>query len=65
MSDKKISSGLKAAIKAAGTKAALARALGITPQSIERWERIPRDRIVEIERVLGVPRATLAPELYK
>ncbi len=65
MNDRKISSGLKAAIKAAGTKANLARACGVTPQTIQRWHQIPRDRIVQLEKALGVPRETLAPELYK
>ena len=43
----------------------LARDLKITAQSINKWKRIPRSRIVAVERVTGVPREKLAPELYR
>jgi len=57
--------GLQIAIKAAGSMRGLARLLGIAPQSIVRWKSgIPAERIVEVERVTGVPRAVLRPDLY-
>ena len=65
MARKKTPIGLRRAAKAAGSKSALARLIKITPQAMTRWTRIPRKRIVEIERVTGVPREKLAPELYK
>ena len=57
--------GLKRAAKAAGSKYALARLLGITAQSLNKWNRIPRKRILQIEKLTGVPREKLAPELYR
>jgi len=57
--------GVRRAIKAAGGLMVLARDLKITAQSINKWKRIPRSRIVAVERVTGVPREKLAPELYR
>jgi len=56
--------GLKAAIKAAGGTEALARALGINPSAVAQWERVPAERIVQIERLANVPRNVLRPDLY-
>lgn len=57
--------GLKRAAKAAGSLAALARLLGITSQSLQKWKRVPRKRILQIEKLTGVPREKLAPELFR
>lgn len=56
--------GIEKAVKAKGSIAALARAIGITRAAICQWDRIPADRIVEIERLTGVPRSELRPDLY-
>ena len=53
------------AIEKAGGLRALARQLGIAHQSILQWERAPAERIVEIERVTGVPRQELRPDLFE
>lgn len=58
-------SPLEKAIAAAGNASELARRLGISVQSIQQWKRIPAERIVEIERVTGIPREELRPELYE
>ena len=55
---------LKAAIIAAGGLTKLAFSIGIKPQAIVKWKRIPRDRIIAIEKATGIPRKQLAPELY-
>ena len=62
---KKRPAGLTKAIKAAGGLSALARLLDITPQSIIKWTRVPRKRILQIERLTLVPRQELAPDLWK
>lgn len=38
------------AIKLAGGRQALADALGITPQAITQWPRIPAERLGEVSR---------------
>lgn len=57
--------GLKKAIEAAGGAAQLAKALGINRQVIYRWPQVPSRRIVDIERLTGVPREELRPDLYR
>jgi DNA-binding transcriptional regulator YdaS (Cro superfamily) len=58
-------SGLRKAIKAVGTRYQLAKLLGLKPASIQGWDRIPYERIVEVEKITGVPREELRPELYR
>jgi DNA-binding transcriptional regulator YdaS (Cro superfamily) len=53
-----------AAITAAGSVAALARALGIKPQAVSQWTKIPTERILDVERATGIARAELRPELF-
>jgi DNA-binding transcriptional regulator YdaS (Cro superfamily) len=57
--------GLKAAIKAVGSVRELARLLGITHQAIQQWEKVPAERMLEIERVTGICRERLRPDLYR
>lgn len=56
---------LMEAIEIAGGVRALARSLGITHQAIKRWHKVPADRLVDIERVTGVDRRKLRPDLYQ
>ena len=56
---------LKAWIKAErGRLAKLAAACGITHSAVWQWERVPQDRILVVEKVTSIPRATLRPDLY-
>jgi DNA-binding transcriptional regulator YdaS (Cro superfamily) len=55
---------LERAIKAAGGAGSLGAALGITPQAISQWEEVPPLRVLAVERVSGVPRHELRPDLY-
>lgn len=59
-----MNTGIEKAAGAAGSVAELARRLGITRSAIAQWDKIPAERVVEIERVTGVPRAELRPDLY-
>jgi hypothetical protein len=56
--------GLTKAIKAAGNGAALARELGITRSALSQWRRVPQQHIIAIERITGVHRKVLRPDLY-
>lgn len=57
--------GVRKAKKAARSGAALARGLGITRAAVNEWDRVPADRVVEVENLTGVPREELRPDLYR
>ena len=57
--------GLRAAIKAAGSKYRLAQLLGLTPASVQVWRRVPAERVVDVEKATGVSRTKLRPELFE
>lgn len=55
---------IQKAIEAAGTSKELARRLGITPQALSQWKRVPPLRALLVERVTGIPRHELRPDIY-
>ena len=57
---------LKRALKEAGGLSALAARLGITPQAVSQWRRVPAARVIAVERATAgaVPRSQLRPDLY-
>lgn len=62
-------SALSRAKELAGGATGLARAIAkpsspITPQAISQWKKVPADRVIDVERVTGVSRAELRPDLY-
>jgi TorA maturation chaperone TorD len=56
--------GLEEAIRAVGGVTELARRIGISQPSVSNWSRIPAERVLAVETVSGVARATLRPDLY-
>ena len=65
MSTPYVDAGLKKAIAKAGSVRALGRLLGIQHSAILEWKRVPYERILDVERVTGVQREELRPELYR
>ena len=55
---------LRKAIDRAGGKRALARELGIAHQAVSKWQKVPVLRVLEIERLTGVSRHDLRPDVY-
>ena len=49
---------------AAHSGAELARALGLTRQAIYQWDRVPSKHVLRVEKITGVPRQRLRPDLY-
>lgn len=56
--------GLSEAIRAVGGVSELSRQIGISQPSVSNWIRIPAERVISVEAVTGVDRATLRPDLY-
>jgi len=59
----------EAARVAAGGPSELARRLNaagkrISPQAVGKWERVPAERVLDVEAVTGVSRHDLRPDLY-
>jgi DNA-binding transcriptional regulator YdaS (Cro superfamily) len=54
------------AIRASGGLAALAKALGISPQAVDKWRRkgVPAERVLAVEATSGISRHELRPDLY-
>jgi DNA-binding transcriptional regulator YdaS (Cro superfamily) len=55
---------LQRAIAHAGGQRALGRALGITAQSLRKWHKAPAERVLDIERITGISRELLRPDIY-
>lgn len=48
-----------------GAKAKLARGLNLTHSAIWQWRgRVPVHRLLDVERLTGIPREALRPDLY-
>ena len=62
MSDK--AAALRRAIERAGGQAEFARLIGITAQAVSQWDEVPPLRVLAVERVSGVSRCELRPDLY-
>jgi DNA-binding transcriptional regulator YdaS (Cro superfamily) len=62
-----LSSPLKAlerAKQSIGGYRTLAATLRITPQAVSQWKRVPVTRVLDVERITGVPRHELRPDFY-
>lgn len=58
------STALERAIDAAGGLTKLAESLGVTKQAVAQWDEVPPLRVLAVERVSGVSRHELRPDLY-
>jgi hypothetical protein len=56
--------GKEAVLEVCGGLKPLADALGISSAAVSKWKKIPRGRVVEIERLTGVPRYVQLPDLH-
>lgn len=49
-----------------GGQVGLAKALGVSAQAITKWKdsRVPAERVLDFERVTGIPRHRIRPDIY-
>ena len=50
--------------KTHGLISLLSRNLGITPGAVSQWRRVPAERVLEVERITGVSRHDIRPDIY-
>lgn len=55
---------LKRAIKARGNAVLLSDDLKITPQAIYQWDKCPAERVLDVERLTGISRHELRPDIF-
>jgi DNA-binding transcriptional regulator YdaS (Cro superfamily) len=46
-----------------GLPAKLAYSLGLTRAAVLKWKQVPAERLVDIERITGIPRHQLRPDI--
>lgn len=56
---------LEFAIQASGSVAKFAEKIGVSRQVVYLWDKIPAERVVEVEKATGIPREFLRPDLYR
>lgn len=47
-----------------GTMSAVANELGITPGAVRQWKKVPAEYVVRIEKLTGIDRAELRPDVF-
>lgn len=52
------------AAEKAGGVVALARELGIRHTALYSWTRVPAERVLDIERITGISRHELRPDIF-
>lgn len=55
---------LTLAKKVAGGPGKLGAALGISSAAVSQWSEVPPRRVLDVERITGVSRHLLRPDLY-
>lgn len=47
-----------------GRRGKLALALNITSGALSQWKQVPADRVIAVERVTGISRHVLRPDVF-
>jgi len=64
MDDAAAISPIELAISLAGGASALSRHFEITPQAVLQWKKCPADRVLDVERITGISRHELRPDIF-
>lgn len=57
--------GIRRAISAVGSGYRLAQLVGVTPNAVYNWIRVPTHQLAEVARITGLTRKKLRPDLYR
>ncbi|WP_459676160.1 YdaS family helix-turn-helix protein [Acidisoma sp. 7E03] len=47
-----------------GMSAKITREIGLSRGTVSQWRRIPAERVLDVERITGISRRELRPDLY-
>lgn len=47
-----------------GRLSRLAITLGVNPSAVSQWKSVPAERVLEVERVTGISRYDLRPDIF-
>ena len=47
-----------------GLRLKVAKALKITHGAVSQWKRVPAERVLDVEKITGIPRHMLRPDIY-
>lgn len=47
-----------------GIRLKIAKQCGITHGAVWQWKRVPAERVIDVERVTGIPRHLLRPDIF-
>jgi DNA-binding transcriptional regulator YdaS (Cro superfamily) len=50
--------------KAAGGVVALSHKLGLSRAAVSGWKKVPAERVLAVEKITGIPREQIRPDLY-
>lgn len=56
---------LARALKNGGGAMKVAAELKIRPQAVYKWQKAPVERCADLERLTGVPRSELRPDIFR
>jgi DNA-binding transcriptional regulator YdaS (Cro superfamily) len=48
-----------------GLGAKITRELGLSRGAVSQWPRVPAERVIDVERITGIPREELRPDIYR
>lgn len=51
-------------IEAGGGVVSLAAKLKISKGAVSQWNRVPAGRVLDVERITGIPRHNIRPDFY-
>ena len=55
---------IRSIAKPVGGIVAMSKALGLSRGAVSQWDKVPAERLLDVERVTGVPREKLRPDLF-
>ena len=56
--------GLAKIRKTYGLARLIALQSGISAAAVSQWRRVPAERVLSVERITGIPRRELRPDIY-